>query len=125
MLDEGTRISLVLYADSFWLFAKSPDQLEAMTKHWLEILTVFGWSVPLEVATWCSTQPDDVPARVSLSSTCIKRAKRNKVSEFLGRASLLTTVSKASCRIVLRGHGALSTSTQISCVEEQLLGGVV
>ena len=47
-LDDGTKISLVLFADNFWLFSSGPRELSIMTAAWLEILKKYGWNVPLQ-----------------------------------------------------------------------------
>ena len=50
-LDDGTRISLILFADNFWLFASSAKQLSSMFDAWLSVLGTCGWDVPLDEAT--------------------------------------------------------------------------
>ena len=58
-LDDGSYISLCLFADNFWIFASSPTELAKMTQTWLDILKRFGWSVPLDETTWCTTASDE------------------------------------------------------------------
>ena len=57
-LDDGSHVSLLLFADNFWLVATSPQELASMTEAWLALLREYGWSVPLNETTWCSTGPD-------------------------------------------------------------------
>ena len=84
-LDSGTYISLVLYADNFWLFAKSPAQLAEMTLTWLEILRKSGWDVPLREATWCTTGHDDNQHwQVLVQDVAVPRALRAVGFQVLG-----------------------------------------
>ena len=57
-VDDGSHVSLLLFADNFWLAATSPQELASMTEAWLARLSEYGWSVPLQETTWCSTGPD-------------------------------------------------------------------
>ena len=58
-LDDGTVIALILFADNFWLFARSPEELATITGVWLGMLAESGWKVPLDETTWCTTGPDE------------------------------------------------------------------
>ena len=60
------RLSLILFADNFWLWAVSLLMLEAMTAAWRQCLgEVQLDSIPSE-CTWCSTIEDDVPGYLEL-----------------------------------------------------------
>ena len=84
-LDGNTNLSLVLFADNFWLVATSPDELNKMLRYWLELLADFGWQVPLEEATWCATAPDDnTHWRVAIDSHTVPRSARKIGFKALG-----------------------------------------
>ena len=56
-----------------------------MLKCWLELLAEFGWQVPLEEATWCTTASDtNTHWRVAIDSQTVPRSSRKKGFEALG-----------------------------------------
>ena len=57
-LQCGARLSLMLFADNFWIFATSPQELTKMSKLWLRLLHRAGWQAPVDEMTWCTTGPD-------------------------------------------------------------------
>ena len=84
-LQDGSYVSLVLFADNFWLFARSAAQLATMTALWLKLLRDFGWEVPLNEMTWCTTGADDNDHwKIDVQGTAITRAPRNVGFEALG-----------------------------------------
>ena len=84
-LDGNINLSLVLFADNFWLIAKNPNELSKMLKCWLELLAEFGWKVPLEEATWCTTSSDtNTHWRVAIDSQTVPRSSRKKGFKALG-----------------------------------------
>eukprot|EP00973_Karenia_brevis_P062080 8633880-Karenia_brevis.AAC.1 len=75
----------MLFADNFWLLASSPLQLAAMTEVWLDLLSEYGWSVPLDETVWFTTGPDTckewvVPVR----GEKVRRAKQQEGFMVLG-----------------------------------------
>ncbi|CAK0873857.1 unnamed protein product [Prorocentrum cordatum] len=83
-LDGGRRVSLLLFADNFWVVASSAAQLSAMTTAWLGIISEAGWSVPLDEVTWCSTASDEAPWSVEVGDRKLTRAKRGEGFKVLG-----------------------------------------
>ena len=78
-LENGTNVSLILFADNFWVLAKSAQELSETTTYWLSLLQSHGWDVPLDEAVWCTTSPDgNTGLRVDVQGTNIKRAKRGR-----------------------------------------------
>ena len=76
-LDCGTLISLVLFADNFWLFASSATDLSRMFETWLGLLEHCRWDLPLEETTWCTTRPDaEGHLAVRVRGELVKRAAR-------------------------------------------------
>ena len=53
-LSHGDNVSLMLFADNFWLVATSAKQLSAMMIQWIRLLHGAGWRVPLSECTWCT-----------------------------------------------------------------------
>ena len=75
----------ILYADNFWLIGKSPGELQAMFRMWIELLAIFGWTVPADECTWATTMKDDARAAVSdESGKIIRRARRSEGFKALG-----------------------------------------
>ena len=84
-LDDNSSVSLLLFADHFWLLASSSDQLTAMTLSWLGILESHGWVVPIDEATWSTTGPDDnIEWKVCLPGGNVRRSFRNEGFKALG-----------------------------------------
>ena len=84
-LEDTSLVSLLLFADNFWLIADSPKQLSEMTEAWLCILQQHGWSVPIGEATWCTTGSDDVTQWVvQLSEGEVRRSARAEGFKALG-----------------------------------------
>ena len=76
-LDDGSLLSLLLFADNFWIVSTSAHELEDMTKAWLHLLGEHGWNVPAGEATWCTTAEDSHKHwTVRVSETVVKRAPR-------------------------------------------------
>ena len=75
-LNSEMHLSLLLFADNFWLLATSPQMLEAMTQKWLDLLTAAGWEVPLEETTWCTTAPDEHHWKVHAQGCALPHSSR-------------------------------------------------
>ena len=75
-LNSEMHLSLLFFADNFWLLATSPQMLEAMTQKWLDLLTAAGWEVPLEETTWCTTAPDEHHWKVHAQGSALPRSSR-------------------------------------------------
>ena len=75
----------LLFADNFWLFSSGPRELSIMTVAWLEILKKYGWNVPLQETTWCTTGSDDCHHwKVEVFNECLPRASRAVGFKVLG-----------------------------------------
>ena len=84
-LDDETYVSLILFADNFWLCATSPQELSRMTVAWLAILRRHGWNVPLDETVWCTTGPDSREDwTVQVCSQQINRSPRKSGFKVLG-----------------------------------------
>ena len=84
-LCDGSFVDLLLFADNFWIVSTNAHELTEMTAAWLEILTEFGWNVPLGEAVWCTTGPDEKHSwEVKLGNYCIKRSPRQEGFKVLG-----------------------------------------
>eukprot|EP00974_Lingulodinium_polyedra_P006738 642411-Lingulodinium_polyedra.AAC.1 len=46
-LTDGSYLAILLYADNYWLIARSHRVLQEMTETWLQCLAEFGWDTPL------------------------------------------------------------------------------
>ena len=45
-LGDNTCIDIIIYADNYWLLAKTPQELQDMTNAWLDILNKHGFNTP-------------------------------------------------------------------------------
>ena len=55
---NGLRVSIILFADNFWLFATSPAMLQAMLRAWQLILQKAGMDFKKADASWATTDED-------------------------------------------------------------------
>ena len=83
-LNNGIHLSLVLFADNFWLFATSPTMLETMMQKWLDLLSAYGWEVPLDETTWCTTAPDERHWTIQARGAVLPRSSRKVGFRALG-----------------------------------------
>jgi hypothetical protein len=84
-LGDGSYLSLVLFADNYWLIGTSPQELGKMTTAWLSILKKYGWSTPLQECTWCTTGLDETSSwQVAVDGSPIKRTSRKVGFNVLG-----------------------------------------
>ena len=73
-----------MFADNFWLFGCSADELSKMTTFWIKLLQRAGWQVPLDEATWCTSAADEISGKVNACGLSVKRACRNVGFKALG-----------------------------------------
>jgi len=84
-LDDGQEnLSLILFADNYWLIGKNPSETQAMTEFWLECLAAAGFRTPLEEISWMTTLQDDVPAGIIVRGEVLKRVSRAAGLKILG-----------------------------------------
>ena len=81
-------MSLVLFADNYWLVATSPQMLQLMTIEWLKLLGEVGWKTPTTELTWCTTTEDNVKHDIIINGEVVTRAEKKKGFKVLG--TLLT-----------------------------------
>ncbi len=55
-----TFLSLILFADNYWLIARSASVFQEMTETWLDLLQEYGWGAPATELTWATTLRDEV-----------------------------------------------------------------
>ena len=82
--DGRDRVSIVLFADNFWLVATSPEILASMTTAWLKCLKEWAFEVPLDQCTWCTTLSDSISGKVVCNGETVKRASRDEGFKALG-----------------------------------------
>ena len=84
-LSGRSYANLLLFADNFWLLATSAPELAEMSAEWLEILNKFGWEVPLDELTWCTTAQDDLATgQVTIQGHRVRRNSRAEAFKVLG-----------------------------------------
>ena len=81
---DGQFISLLLFADNFWLLGESPRQLQSMAVYWRKCLQDHGWDYPVDEATWTCNFPDDYKATVTVGGIEVKRTARKEGVKILG-----------------------------------------
>ena len=83
-IDNSSFVSLLLFADNFWLVATNPIELQNMTAMWLKLLSEAGWQAPIGEMTWCTTGPDDQEWSVVVQNQNVTRSSRQKGFKALG-----------------------------------------
>lgn len=83
-LGGGQRLSLLLFADNFWLVATSPRELAEMSTLWMTLLSGAGWQAPIQEMTWCTTASDAQNFSVEVSGVRVHRALRSVGFKALG-----------------------------------------
>ena len=81
---HNVSIHHLFFADNAWLLATSLPMLASMISALLEALTLFGWSMPLSEACWCTTVPDTWPRELVVNEVCVKRQPRATGIKALG-----------------------------------------
>ena len=52
-------LPIIVFADNFWILAKSPSELQMMSDIWFSRCAFAGWDIPHDDCAWSSTLPDD------------------------------------------------------------------
>eukprot|EP00929_Paragymnodinium_shiwhaense_P087576 TRINITY_DN47719_c0_g1_i2.p1 TRINITY_DN47719_c0_g1~~TRINITY_DN47719_c0_g1_i2.p1 ORF type:complete len:256 (+),score=18.25 TRINITY_DN47719_c0_g1_i2:251-1018(+) len=78
------HIALILFSDTFWLFATTSNMLEQMMKAWLQILYKHGWSVPIGETCWCTTKENAETYKITVEGQTIERRNREEGFKALG-----------------------------------------
>ena len=92
-LDEYL-LSVVMFADNFWLFARTATMLQQMLALWQNILSAHSHSFPMAEVVWCSSIPDSTPASVAPGGVVLERRLRSVGFRALG--SILTCDGRQS-----------------------------
>ena len=74
---SGDIVPIVLFADTFWIFARSDKMLSDMLELWERILGQHGHHFPRGEVVWSTTVADNVPARVAPHETLLQRRGRD------------------------------------------------
>ena len=53
--DQGLWLPVLAFADNFWLFAKTPNELEQMLRVWIAVMRENGVYTKTNECTWTST----------------------------------------------------------------------
>ena len=53
-------LPILVFADNFWIIAKSPEELQIMSSTWFSRCASSGWSIPHHECTWSTTLSDHV-----------------------------------------------------------------
>lgn len=127
--DWGLRIdsalhllSLICFADDFWLHARSPNELQDMLQAWLSILRKYGWHSPVNEITWASTGEDNCGCCVTVDNTVVPRAPRDE-----GFVALRVNVSpngRVTRELYARIQKALGSLSCKSGLPSRILGSV-
>ena len=60
----GKKVSLLLFANNFWMISDRPETLSVMISFCLQCLNECGWKCPLEDIKWATTAPDNLKVGV-------------------------------------------------------------
>ena len=77
-------VSVILFADKYWLVATSANMLGEMTSAWLALLGEYGWEPPTLELTWCSKQADGYHASIKVNGDTTRRASGKEGFKALG-----------------------------------------
>ena len=69
-------LGLLFFADTCWIIAMSPGELQAVARAWHELLDSSGLEFDCREAVWCSTAQDRLAASITVSVTVIIRPTR-------------------------------------------------
>lgn len=83
-LSDGTFLGIILFADNYWLIARSNTVLSEMIAKWLELLRLWGWDTPHDELSFGSTLQDDVACPVLNGDRLIRRVGRHDSFQALG-----------------------------------------
>ena len=71
-------LSVLCFADNFWIIATSADMLQDMFTAFLDRLESSGWIVPLKECSWSTTAADDTPFQILVRDTAVERTSRHE-----------------------------------------------
>ena len=78
-------LCIILFADNFWLFAKTHEELRIISEKWYGVLGTFGWSYPLDEYVYSTTVPDHkVIPEVQVNGVKITRRGHKQGIKILG-----------------------------------------
>ena len=83
-LQDRSWVNLILFADSYWLVATTPEMMSDMTNEWLRLLGEVGWETPTEDLTWGTAAVDEHRADIRVNGALTWRTGRNIGFKVLG-----------------------------------------
>jgi hypothetical protein len=86
---DGDIISIVMFADNFWIFASTDKMLEDMLLLWEKTLGEHSHIFPMKEVVWSTTIPDKAFARVAPRGLPLSRRLQTEGFKALG--SMITT----------------------------------
>ena len=101
-LFDGTYVELILFADNYWLLARSNSVLSEMLAKWLELLRLWGWNTPHEELCFGTTLGDAMKVPVFSDGKEVKRVKRHIGFPALG------------CQITFDGRNGMELNSRIA-----------
>ena len=51
-------LGIIFFADNFWIFAKTHEELQIVSEKWYAILGKYGWTYHLDEYVYSTTVPD-------------------------------------------------------------------
>jgi len=108
-------LSVIAFADNYWIFATSPAELKSITIHWLELLRMHGWHTPVDEICYCTTALDSqYTADIAISGEIIKRIPRKTGFKVLG--TFVTFDNAFDVELGRRIRAAWSAFSKFACL---------
>ena len=81
---ETGILVFLLFADTCWIIAILPGELQTVTRAWNELLKAAGLQIDWGEAVWCSTAQDSLAASITVSAKLVTRRAREEGFKALG-----------------------------------------
>ena len=125
--DRGTmvredRLSIILFADHFRLFAYNDRHMSAMYAAWSELFAEHGWSIPPGRSCWTTTADNCLKLDVKHKDEMIERGKIKEGFKALGVWITADNRQSLEMNIVSLGPGRLFTHSPTTCLVPRLHG---
>ncbi len=119
-LQDGSYISILLFADNYWLIARSAEQLRAMTVEWLRLLRELGWDTPTSELTWATTLTKErFSEEIIIEGAVINQADREEGFKALGTKITLNGRNGWELKArIARAWAAFAKYADILCNQE-------
>jgi hypothetical protein len=119
-LQNGTYIAIILFADNFWLVARSAVQLRVMITEWLKLLREYGWDSPVAEMKWATTCTEaQFKGKIIIDGVEIPQAARDEGFRALG--TYITFNGRNGCELsarIARAWQAFAKYANILCNRE-------